>query len=142
MTDRPRSISDSMKTDYIAPFTAHVEIEPARTCLVIVDLQCGTGARETGLGRLLTKHGRLDEAEYRFSRIEQLVLPNSMRLLECFREHDLRRVFLTYGSEVSDYSDLSNEMRALCGIKERAERLAASPVEQTEPQPEPVGVAG
>lgn len=34
------------------------------------------------------------------------------------------------------------ERKMLLGLKERAERLAANPVEQTEPQPEPVGIAG
>ena len=85
-----------------------------RTCLVVVDIQYATGTRTTGLGRVLAAQGRLDEAEYRFSRIERFVLPNTLRLLDAFRRHDLRRVFLTYGSEVSDYSDLSPQIRTLC----------------------------
>lgn len=103
-----------MGEDYVSVYTRSIEIEPSRACLVVVDIQYATGTRTTGLGRALAAQGRLDEAEYRFSRIEQFVLPNTSRLLEAFRRHDLRRVFLTYGSEVSDYSDLSPQIRTLC----------------------------
>jgi biuret amidohydrolase len=103
-----------MSEDYVAAFTQEIEIDPERSCLVLVDLQYATGTRTTGLGRLLAAQGRLDEAEYRFSRIERCVLPNSAVLLDAFRKQGLRRVFLTYGSEVSDYSDLSPQIRTLC----------------------------
>jgi nicotinamidase-related amidase len=103
-----------MSRDYVAVFTREIEIDPARSCLVVVDVQYATGARTTGLGRLLADQGRLDEAEYRFSRIEDYVLPNTALLLDAFRAQGLRRVFLTYGSEVSDYSDLSPQIRTLC----------------------------
>jgi biuret amidohydrolase len=100
--------------DYVSVYTRDVELDPARTCLVIVDMMYATGTRETGLGRLLAEQGRAEEAEYRFSRIDQLVVPNTKRLLDWARENDMRRVFLTYGSEVSDYSDLSPQMYELC----------------------------
>jgi nicotinamidase-related amidase len=83
-------------------------------CLVIVDTQYATGSRTTGLGKLLAAQGKLADAEYRYSRIENCVLPNTKRLLDYFRAHDLRRVYLTYGSEVSDYSDLPGHVRELC----------------------------
>lgn len=100
--------------DYVSVYTRSVELEPATTCLVIVDLMYATGTRSTGLGKLLDEQGRLEEAAYRFDRIDELVLPNTKRLLEWAREHEMRRVFLTYGSEVSDYSDLSPQMYDLC----------------------------
>lgn len=100
--------------DYIAELTPEAEIDPERACLVIVDLQYGTGCRETGLGRVLAAEGRLHEAKYRFSRIEQRVVPNTKRLLDHCRERGIRRVFVTYGSEVSDYSDLPDELRGVC----------------------------
>ena len=68
----------------------------------------------TGLGRTCWTEGRLHEAAYRFDRIDELVVPNTRRLLDWAREHDMRRVFLTYGSEVSDYSDLSPQLYDLC----------------------------
>jgi nicotinamidase-related amidase len=100
--------------DYVAVYTPHTEIEPARTCLVVVDIMYATGSSETGLGRLLAAQGRLHEADYRYTRIREKVVPNTKRLLDFCRAHDIRRVFLTYGSEVSDYSDLTDQMRALC----------------------------
>lgn len=103
-----------MKNDYVTVYTRDVTLEPATTCLVIVDLMYATGHPEHGLGRLLTEQGRFEDARYRFDRLERLVVPNTLRLLEWARAHDMRRVFLTYGSEVEDYSDLSPQMYELC----------------------------
>ena len=100
--------------DYVAVFTPRMEIDPATACLVVVDMQYATGHPETGLGRLLASQGRLHEAEYRYTRIREQVVPNTKRLLEYCRANDVRRVFLTYGSEVSDYSDLPPHVRILC----------------------------
>lgn len=100
--------------DYVSVYTRDVALDPARTCLVVVDLMYATGTRTTGLGQLLADQGRLHEAEYRFDRIERLVVPNTLRLLAFAREHGMRRVFLTYGSEVEDYSDLGPQMLDLC----------------------------
>lgn len=101
-------------SDYFAIFRPETELNPATTCLVIVDVQYATGARTTGLGKRLAAQGKLQEAEYRFSRIEQYVIPNTQRLLEFCRAHGIRCVHLTYGSEVSDYSDLPAHIRELC----------------------------
>ena len=100
--------------DYVAIFTPETELDPAKVCLVIVDMQYATGTRTTGLGKRLAAQGKLQDAEYRYSRIEQYVVPNTKRLLDLCREHDVRRVFLTYGSEVSDYSDLPDHVLELC----------------------------
>jgi biuret amidohydrolase len=122
--------------DYVAVYTAHTEIDPARTCLVVVDLMYATGHPETGLGRFLASQGRLHEAEYRYARIADYVVPNTKRLLEFFREHDLRRVFLTYGSEVSDYSDLTDQMRALCqGTNNRVGEREHQIIDELAPRP-------
>lgn len=100
--------------DYVSIYTRGVDLHPRTTCLVMVDLMYATGHRDYGLGALLREQGKIEEAEYRFSRIEELVVPNTLRLLAWAREHDVRRVFLTYGSEVSDYSDLSAQMLGVC----------------------------
>lgn len=100
--------------DYVSVYTRGVELDPSSTCLVVVDLMYATGTRETGLGRLLAEAGRAEEGAYRFQRIDELVVPNTLRLLEWARETGMRRVFLTYGSEVADYSDLGPQMFELC----------------------------
>jgi nicotinamidase-related amidase len=100
--------------DYVSIYTPTLTLDVARTCLVVVDLMYATGHPDHGLGRLLKEQGRFDEATYRFRRLSEKVLPNTLRLLAWAREHGMRRVFLSYGSEVSDYSDLSPQMLALC----------------------------
>ena len=100
--------------DYVAIYTPETELDPATVCLVVTDIQYATGTRTTGLGKLLASQGKLGDAEYRYSRIENFVIPNTKRLLDFFRASDLRCVFLTYGSEVSDYSDVPSHVRELC----------------------------
>lgn len=46
------------------------------------------------------------------------------------------------GMLVMEPGSLVMERKMLLGIKERAERLAANPVEQAEPQPDPIAIAG
>ena len=90
---------------YIDEFTRQFWLTPQDTALVIVDLQYASGSREHGLGRLLAARGRLAEAEYRFARIERLVVPNSRRLAEAFRALGAPVIYVTYGAELPDFSD-------------------------------------
>ena len=90
---------------YIDDFTRQFMLGAQDTALVIVDLQYASGSREHGLGRLLARQGRLADAEYRFARIENLVVPNSRRLADAFRSLDARVVYVTYGSHLPDFSD-------------------------------------
>ena len=123
-------------SDYVAVFTPETELDPGRVCLVIVDMQYATGSRTTGLGKRLAAQGKLEDAEYRFSRIEEYVVPNTKRLLDFFRAHDLRRVFLTYGSEVSDYSDLPEHVRELCeGTNNRVGEREHEIIDELKPLP-------
>ena len=122
--------------DYVAIYTPKTELVPEKTCLVVVDIQYATGNPETGLGALLNKQGRLHEAEYRYNRIAEKVVPNSRRLLEFFRANDLRRVFLTYGSEVEDYSDLTGQMKSLCeATKNREGQREHEIIDELKPLP-------
>jgi nicotinamidase-related amidase len=124
-------------SDYVAVFTPVTDLVPERVCLVIVDMQYATGTRTTGLGKRLAAQGKLQDAEYRFARIEDDVVPNTKRLLEFFRAHDLRRVFLTYGSEVSDYSDLPEHVRQLCeGTNNRVGEREHEIIDELKPLPD------
>jgi nicotinamidase-related amidase len=125
--------------DYVSRYTRDVTLDPKTTCLVVVDLMYATGHPDYGLGRLLREQGRFEDARYRFERIEQLVVPNTLRLLEWARANDMRRVFLTYGSEVEDYSDLGPQMLGICkntrnrkGLREHEllDELAPQPTER------------
>jgi nicotinamidase-related amidase len=122
--------------DYVAIYTPKTELVPERACLVVVDIQYATGNPETGLGALLNQQGRLHEADYRYARIAEKVVPNTVRLLDFFRANDLRRVFLTYGSEVEDYSDLTGQMKSLCeATKNREGEREHEIIDELKPRP-------
>ena len=92
--------------DYITDLNVPFDIDPARTALVVVDMQYATGSRKAGLGKKLAEAGQLDTvARERFERIENVVVPNVIRALAFFREKRLRVIYLTYGSEMDDYRD-------------------------------------
>lgn len=97
--------------DYIESFTSDFNLDPARCALVVVDMQYASGSRSHGLGRWLNERGRLDEANYRFQRIEQVVVPGIARLLASFRARGLRVVFVTLGPTLPDFSDAPEHMR-------------------------------
>lgn len=100
--------------DYITDLNTSFEIDPAKTALVVVDMQYATGSRVAGLGKRLTEKGQLDVlACERFDRIENVVVPNLQRMLAFFRENGLRVIYLTYGSEMEDYSDTPSHMLRL-----------------------------
>ncbi len=95
----------AVQPTYIDEFTRHFSVSAASSALVIVDMQNASGHRAYGLGRLLAEQGRLEEAEYRFARIERLLIPNIRRLAAAFRAAGGRVVYLTYGCTLPDYSD-------------------------------------
>lgn len=101
----------SNEPDYASQFGLQFELVPEETALLIIDMQYASAHRETGLGRLLTERGQDAAGQYRFDRIEQVVLPNIRRLLAFARESPLRVVHITNGSELPDYSDLLPERR-------------------------------
>ena len=102
-----------MSADYISEFSHQFSVNPKTTALVVVDLQYATGSRDHGLGRLLQEQGRLEEAHYRFSRIDDLILPNTQKLLSAFRNSNACIVYLTYGAEKEDCSDVPRHISSL-----------------------------
>ena len=96
---------------YIDAYTRPFQLSPVDTALVIVDLQYASGSRHHGLGKLLATAGTLADAEYRFARIDQLVVPNSKRLADSFRSLGAKVIYVTYGCTVPDFSDAPPQMR-------------------------------
>lgn len=128
-------------SDYITDFNASFEINPAKTALVVVDMQYATGSRKAGLGKRLTEEGQLGAlARERFERIENVVVPNLQRMLAFFRENGLRIIYLTCGSEMEDFSDTPSHMvRLFQGTNNRRGQLEHEIVEEVKPYPgEPV----
>lgn len=102
-----------MPADYINELSNTFSLDPKTTALVVVDMQYATGSREHGLGKMLREQGRLEEADYRFDRIENFVLPNTKKLLKAFREIGAQVVYVTYGAELEDCSDVPSHIRGI-----------------------------
>lgn len=100
-----------MAATYIDEYTVPVRLDPATSALVVVDMQNASGSRRHGLGRMLSGQGRLEEADYRFSRIERTIVPNIRRLAAAFRAAGARVIYLTYGCERPDYSDAPRHLK-------------------------------
>ena len=90
-----------------APFT----LDPEHTALLLVDMQYACAGREYQLGKYYTAT-RPEVGQRYFDIVEQVVLPNQQRLLAFFREHGLRVMYLSVGSELPDASDLGPQIRA------------------------------
>jgi nicotinamidase-related amidase len=97
--------------NYIDQFTRPIEIKSSETALVVVDMQYASGSRDHGLGRYLAERGALGEADYRFSRIENLIVPNTRRLLDAWRAKDAPVIYLKVGSRNRDFSDAPPHLR-------------------------------
>lgn len=104
----------SADSDVLRDFTIGVDrINWDHTALVVVDMQYASACRHTGLGRWLSEHGRKPEGDYRFDRIENLVVPNIQQLLDVWRTHDLPRVFVRLGATDGLCRDLVPWVREL-----------------------------
>lgn len=88
-------------------------LDPATTALLIIDMQYASGYRDTGLGCMLREKGLEATGRYRFDRIEQVVIPNIKKLLNYFRQHSLRVIYVTLGSRLPDYSDVPEHLRKM-----------------------------
>jgi len=85
-------------------FAPHFHIDAAYSALVIIDMQNGYVRRESGIGEYLCKH--LPElATYYFDRHASEVIPNIVRLLSFFRQHQLPVLHVTFGAQRSDALD-------------------------------------
>ena len=102
----------ALAADYALQFNPGFALEPSRVALVAVDMQYASASRLEGLGRALKTTGQEALGEYRFDRIERVVVPTIERLLDFFRQHRLRIVYLTVGSELPDFSDLLPHMQS------------------------------
>ena len=106
-----------MEKDYAEDFAPSLlnpsfVLEPDSTALAIIDMQYASACRTTGLGKSMKERGREDTMEYRFGSIENVVVPNIIRLLDFFRKNKLRIIYVTNGSEMPDYSDCLPHRRA------------------------------
>ena len=94
-----------MAATYVDEYTHPFTLSPETTALLVIDMQYASGSRHHGLGKVLAEQGRLDEASYRFDRIDNLLIPNIQRLLKTFRDNSAHVVYVTLGPTAPDYSD-------------------------------------
>ena len=59
---------------FIDNFSQQFSLEPSRTALLVIDMQNATGNRNMGLGKLLAEQGQSESAQYRFDRIDNLLM--------------------------------------------------------------------
>ena len=90
---------------FIDTFSQQFSLEPARTALLVIDMQNATGNRKMGLGKLLAEQGNSASAQYRFDRIDQLLIPNIQKLIKGFRDAGAHVIWITYGANAADASD-------------------------------------
>ena len=70
---------------------AEWEIEPARTALLVVDVQRGYIEPSMGVGPALEAYPEI--RDYYYPRLTNTVLPNILRLIAFCRQHGLEVVF-------------------------------------------------
>lgn len=97
----------------VAPWRPDDLLDPATTALVVIDLQYGSASRHEGIGRRMQEEGRAEIGAERFDRIEQLVVPNTLRLLTAFRETGGFIIYLTINSLRHDFRDIPRNRRNL-----------------------------
>ncbi|MEO1574551.1 MAG: isochorismatase family cysteine hydrolase [Pseudomonadota bacterium] len=102
-----------MKPTFVDAFSQTVTLAPESTALIVVDMQNATGNRHMGLGKLLADRGEADSADYRFSRIENVLTPNISKLADACREVGARVVYVTYGAHLADASDVPQNIRGI-----------------------------
>ncbi|MFK7955592.1 MAG: cysteine hydrolase family protein [Lysobacterales bacterium] len=121
---------------FVDRYTRPIEIRPDNTALIVVDMQNATGNREMGLGRLLREEGKSQNSSYRFDRIENMLIPNIQKLSGVCRDVGARVVYITYGADLEDFSDMPPHMMAIVkDTNNRVGRPEHDIVEPLTPQP-------
>lgn len=113
-----------MRPTFVDSFSQTVSLTAHDTALLIVDMQNATGNRHMGLGKILADQGTFEDASYRFDRIDQLLIPNISRLADVTRASGGKVVYITYGANMPDASDVP---RHIAGIVKATNNIAGQP---------------
>ena len=96
--------------NFIDNFSQQFSLVPSRTALLIIDMQNATGNRDMGLGKLLAESGQCASGQYRFDRIDKILIPNIQKLIKGFRDANSHIIWITYGANRADASDAPPHM--------------------------------
>ena len=91
-------------------YVVDFDIIPSSTALAIIDMQKYGCCRDIGLGPVYVRETP-ETAEYWFSRISEVAIPNIRNLLQFFRKDKLRVIYICVGPLLPDASDLSRRRR-------------------------------
>ncbi len=80
------------------------EIDPARTALLVLDMQRGYADPTMGVAQTLRRAQEVHQ--YYYSRLSTTVLPNILRLRDFFRAQRLEVIYTRMGSQLSSSRDL------------------------------------
>jgi len=109
------------------PNSRRAPLIPSETALLIVDVQKWTCTRGFGRG------GSVDEWEYFFDRVNEIVLPNIKKLLVEFRAQDMDIIFTCVESLTVDGRDLSTDYK-LSGIHIPKGSIGAQVCDEIKPE--------
>ena len=98
--------------DYIRAYMPERPVDPSRAALLVIDMQYATGSRQGALASKLKADGS-NVGDYRFNRIEQSVLPNTLRLRALFTRLQRPVLHVTIGAAHPDAMDAPVHMRKL-----------------------------
>ena len=88
-----------------------IKVDPAKTALLIVDMQHQFISREGLDAQVAREKGMFDKWAYFFDRIDQLTIPNNQKLLEFFRANKLEVTFGRIACHHKDGRDRSPVQR-------------------------------
>lgn len=97
--------------DYGLTLWEPVDVDPARTALLIVDMQYYNAARDQGFSAMLERI-EPGSAAYFDDRVEKQVVPAISALIDRLRPHGVRIVHLCMGSHHRDLSDMTPRLRS------------------------------
>ncbi len=97
--------------DYVAQYKIERITDPTRSALVIIDMQYATGHPDGALAQKMKAEGN-NVTDWRFKRIETLVIPNNQRLIKVMRAAGGKVIYVTIGAALADCSDAPLHMRA------------------------------
>lgn len=93
--------------------TIEFDIVPEKTALVIIDMQYLDAHRDYGMGADAKRQGLEAKYDYYFRQLEEVVLPNTQRLLAACRAAGIQVIYPRIASLVKDCRDVSIEHKRI-----------------------------
>jgi nicotinamidase-related amidase len=89
------------------------DIIPERTALLVIDMQYLDAHRDYGMGADAKREGITDKYEYYFGQVENVVIPNTKRLLDACRPAGVQVIYPRIASLVKDCREVSIEHKRI-----------------------------